>query len=96
VWAPDPPEGFAVSIIDCPLSIVGEVGVGSPATNAKLTATVDETGDNCVSGDTALSVTCSSNVYVSPTVSALAGMMHDTPPALTPLPLGMLHIVALL
>jgi hypothetical protein len=34
-----PPDGFAVKVTDCPLSIVGEDGVTAPAERAELTVT---------------------------------------------------------
>jgi hypothetical protein len=35
-----PPDGFAVRVIDCPMSIVGLEGVMAPADNGGLTVTV--------------------------------------------------------
>jgi hypothetical protein len=49
-------------VIDWPLSMVGDGGVGVPATNAELTVTADDADDASICGDEALSVTCSSNV----------------------------------
>ena len=62
VLPPDPPEGFAVSVTDCPLSMIRDVGVGVPAVNVELVVTVADAGDVAVSDAVALSVTCSSNV----------------------------------
>jgi hypothetical protein len=62
VYVPVPPEGFAVNVAVWPLSIVGGVGVGAPATKVELVVTGAEACDVVVSGSDALSQTCSSNV----------------------------------
>ena len=62
VYGVVPPVGFAVRVIDCPLSRVWVVGVGKSAVSAKVVATVEDATDVCVSGDVALSVTCSSKL----------------------------------
>jgi hypothetical protein len=56
VFDPMPPDGFAVRVIDCPLSIVGAEGVMDPANNAGLTVTVSA-AEHCETGDKAESVT---------------------------------------
>ena len=61
-YDPEPPEGFAVSPRDCPLSMEGFAGVGSPAVSAPVVATVAEGNDVVVSGDVAVSVTLSSKL----------------------------------
>jgi hypothetical protein len=51
-----PPAGFAVSVTDCPLEIVGELGVTAPATRARFTVTRSVT-DTAPAEGIALSVT---------------------------------------
>jgi len=40
VYGVDPPDGFAVSAIDCPSSMAGDVGVGVPPTNVTVNVPV--------------------------------------------------------
>jgi hypothetical protein len=60
-----------------------------------VTVTVGVAAEVCVSGDNELSVTRSSNAYVSPAVSGSAVMEHVTvAPELAPAPLFTTHCVA--
>jgi hypothetical protein len=79
-------------VIDCPLSMERDEGVGVPATRAELTVTVAEADDDSVSGVDALSVTRSSKMYVAPTVSVFVGMEHvSVAPAVAAVPLFTTH-----
>jgi hypothetical protein len=55
LYDPVPLDGFAVRVIDCPMSIVGADGVMAPAVNAGLTVTVSP-AEHCDTGDKAESV----------------------------------------
>jgi hypothetical protein len=75
--------------------MVGDGGVGVPAASAGLTVTVTEADDGSVSTVDALSVTCSSKAYVSPTVSVPAVTEHvSVSLPLAPVPLFTVHWVA--
>jgi hypothetical protein len=57
VYGVEPPDGLAVSVMDCPLSIVGEEGVTAPATRMLSTVTSTAVEAPLVTGEAALSVT---------------------------------------
>ena len=84
----------AVNVEVCPWSttafdvIVGAAG----AVRAEWTVTVEDAADVVLSGVVALSVTCSSKLYVLPPVSVLPAMLHVwMAPAMAPLPLFVPH-----
>jgi hypothetical protein len=73
-----PPEGFAVNVIDWPLSIVGEDGVMIPATKAELTVTATAFEVETSAGE-ALSVTWSSNDHEPVIVSTPVELVGSSP-----------------
>jgi hypothetical protein len=67
-----PPDGLAVRVIDCPVSMVGTLGVIAPATKAGLTVTVS-VGEHCETGWKAESVTRYAYVVVTEGVVTYVG-----------------------
>ena len=83
-----------MSVTDCPLSRIGDPGVGLPAVSPGLTVTVEEDEDKLVSDVDALSVNLSFSAYVSPPVSVFAAMEQvSVAPAIASVPLFTVHWV---